>query len=54
MSSAKNADKIIVLDDGLIVEEGAHETLLQMDGYYRHLYLKQSSEEKPGINKQTS
>ena len=44
VSSAKNADKIIVLDDGKIVEEGTHETLLQIDGYYKHLYLKQSSE----------
>lgn len=44
VSSAKNADKIIVLDDGLIVEEGTHETLLQIDGYYKHLFLKQSSE----------
>ncbi|WP_338356287.1 ABC transporter ATP-binding protein [Yeosuana marina] len=44
VSSAKNADKIIVLDNGLIVEEGTHETLLKVDGYYKHLYLKQSSE----------
>ena len=44
VSSAKNADKIIVLDDGVIIEEGTHETLLQVDGYYKHLYLKQSSE----------
>ncbi len=44
VSSAKNADKIIVLDDGVIVEEGTHETLLKVDGYYKHLYLKQSSE----------
>lgn len=44
VSSAKNADKIIVLDDGKIVEEGTHETLLQIDGYYKHLFLKQSSE----------
>ncbi len=44
VSSAKNADKIIVLDNGLIIEEGTHETLLQIDGYYKHLYLKQSSE----------
>ena len=44
VSSAKNADKIIVLDNGLIIEEGTHETLLQIDGYYKHLYLKQLSE----------
>ncbi|TGV04459.1 ABC transporter ATP-binding protein [Flavivirga rizhaonensis] len=44
VSSAKNADKIIVLDDGKIVQEGTHETLINVDGYYKHLYLKQLSE----------
>ncbi len=44
VSSAKNADKIIVLDDGEIVQEGTHDTLINIDGYYKHLYLKQLSE----------
>jgi ATP-binding cassette subfamily B protein len=44
VSSAKNADKIIVLDNGKIVQEGTHETLVNVDGYYKHLYLKQLSE----------
>lgn len=44
VSSAKNADKIIVLDNGEIVQEGTHETLIDIDGYYNHLYLKQLSE----------
>ena len=44
VSSAKNADKIIVLDDGVIVQEGTHNTLVNIDGYYKHLYLKQLSE----------
>lgn len=44
VSSAKNADKIIVLDQGEIVQEGNHETLINVDGYYKHLYLKQLSE----------
>ncbi|WP_299550151.1 ABC transporter ATP-binding protein [Seonamhaeicola sp.] len=44
VSSAKNADKIIVLDGGKIVQEGTHETLINTDGYYKHLYLKQISE----------
>ena len=44
VSSAKNADKIIVLDDGEIVQEGSHESLINVDGYYKHLYLKQLSE----------
>ncbi|MFS4482614.1 ABC transporter ATP-binding protein [Hyunsoonleella sp. 2307UL5-6] len=44
VSSAKNADKIIVLDDGKIVQKGTHDTLIDTDGYYQHLYLKQLSE----------
>ncbi|MFL0353577.1 ABC transporter ATP-binding protein [Xanthomarina sp. GH4-25] len=44
VSSVKNADQIIVLDDGEIVQSGNHETLIDVDGYYKHLYLKQLSE----------
>ncbi|MBU2952104.1 ABC transporter ATP-binding protein/permease [Tamlana agarivorans] len=44
VSSAKNADKIIVLEDGEIVQEGTHESLINVEGYYKHLYLKQLSE----------
>ena len=41
ISSAKNADHIIVLDDGKVVQNGSHETLINLDGYYKELYLKQ-------------
>ncbi|MFK7800837.1 MAG: ABC transporter ATP-binding protein [Anaerolineae bacterium] len=34
----KNADQILVLDDGAIVERGKHDDLLMQDGLYRHLY----------------
>ncbi|WMI65789.1 ABC transporter ATP-binding protein [Aestuariibaculum sp. YM273] len=44
VSSAKNADKIIVLEDGKIVQQGTHESLINEEGYYKHLYLKQLSE----------
>lgn len=44
VSSAKNADKIIVLEDGEIVQSGTHETLIDLEGYYKDLYLKQISE----------
>ena len=44
VSSAKNANKIIVLDDGQIVQQGTHDTLIGIDGYYKHLYVKQLSE----------
>jgi len=43
ISSAKNADKIIVLDNGEIVQEGTHDMLINIDGYYKNLYLEQSS-----------
>ncbi len=43
ISSAKNADHIIVLDEGKIVQKGTHETLINTDGYYKDLYLKQLS-----------
>ncbi|MGB3588509.1 MAG: ABC transporter ATP-binding protein [Tunicatimonas sp.] len=41
VSSAKLADKIIVLDDGYIVEQGTNESLLAQDGVYKELYDKQ-------------
>ncbi|MBT8394469.1 MAG: ABC transporter ATP-binding protein/permease [Bacteroidia bacterium] len=44
VSSAKNADKIIVLEDGKITQEGTHELLINQSGYYKDLYLKQLSE----------
>ena len=44
VSSAKNADKIIVLDAGEIVQQGTHNTLIETEGYYKDLYLKQLSE----------
>ncbi|WP_242086134.1 ABC transporter ATP-binding protein [Aestuariivivens sediminis] len=44
VSSVKNANKIIVLDNGAIVQEGTHDQLINREGYYKHLYLKQLSE----------
>jgi len=38
LSTIRNADKIIVLDRGRIVESGTHNELLQQKGYYKHLY----------------
>lgn len=37
-----NYDKILVLDEGKIVEEGPHETLITKDGFYASVYQQQS------------
>lgn len=39
--SLLNFDKIIVLDEGVIVEEGTHATLMQQNGYYADMYNRQ-------------
>ena len=46
VSSAKLAQKIIVLDEGSIVEEGTHEALMASNGIYKELYDKQLSTEE--------
>jgi len=40
LSTVRNADKIIVVDSGKIVEEGTHESLVKRKGYYEKLYKK--------------
>nr|WP_262916623.1 ABC transporter ATP-binding protein [Belliella kenyensis] len=42
VSSAKLADKIIVLNDGKVVEQGTHDNLLSLRGVYAELYEKQT------------
>ena len=42
VSSAKLADKIIVLDDGKLVEQGTHDFLMEKKGVYAELYEKQT------------
>jgi len=41
VSSARNADKIIVLENGKIIQQGNHESLIRQKGYYKSLYEKQ-------------
>ena len=45
LSTVKNADCILVVKDGKIVEQGTHRELLALDGYYKQLYTRQYEDE---------
>ena len=44
VSCVKNADSIIVLENGKIIQEGTHDLLIKIEGYYKELYNKQNNE----------
>ncbi|MBP1622449.1 MAG: transporter, ATPase subunit [Acidobacteria bacterium] len=46
ISTVKNAQQIVVLKDGSIVEHGTHESLMELQGVYADLYQKQLLEEE--------
>jgi len=46
VSTIKDADKIVVLDEGAIIEQGTHDTLIANGSYYAELYEKQLIEDK--------
>jgi ATP-binding cassette subfamily B protein len=41
ISTVKNADQIVYVKDGQIVEQGTHQELLAREGHYHRLYQKQ-------------
>ena len=45
VSSAKNADHIIVLDKGKIIQQGNHDSLVNQEGFYQDLYNQQLTEQ---------
>jgi ATP-binding cassette subfamily B multidrug efflux pump len=49
ISTIKNADKILVMDNGEIIEQGTHEFLMQKKGTYFELYEKQLLEEEESV-----
>ncbi len=46
VSSAKNADQILVLEDGELIQQGTHDELNAVEGYYKELYRNQLSEKE--------
>ena len=41
LSTIRTADRILVMKDGNIIEQGTHEELLAQNGFYRQLYESQ-------------
>jgi ATP-binding cassette subfamily B protein len=50
VSTVKDADEIVVLDNGRIVERGTHDDLLGTDGIYADLHQRQLLEEELAIS----
>jgi ATP-binding cassette subfamily B multidrug efflux pump len=49
ISTIKNADKILVMDKGEVIEQGNHTYLMQQKGSYFELYEKQLLEEEESV-----
>ena len=50
LSTVRNADLILVLERGKIVERGSHEQLMDLDGHYRKVHdLQLTPQAEPGL-----
>src|SRR5207245_6462532 len=52
ISTVKDADEILVLDDGRISERGAHRELLELNGLYAQMYRRQLLEEELDVDEE--
>jgi ABC-type transport system involved in cytochrome bd biosynthesis fused ATPase/permease subunit len=50
LSTIRDADRILVMDDGCIVESGTHEELLRLNGKYAHFVLSQLHNQTPSFS----
>lgn len=48
ISSVKDSDRIFVLDEGMIIEQGTHQELISQGGYYYNIYKEQHKSRKKG------
>ena len=46
LSTVRSADRILVIHDGKVIEEGSHHQLIVKKGYYYHLYTNQFEDEQ--------
>ena len=54
LSTIRNADKVVVIEEGRIVEQGTHDELLERGGAYHRLYMSQfRGERKAGERSHT-
>ena len=49
LSTVREADQILVVEDGRVVEQGRHEDLLRRDGLYTELYRTQFERQEPEV-----